>query len=101
ALLTPLVRHPQAIGLELTIYDPALDPDLSSAARLVTMLENLLVDDPALDARTVCSPGYGTEWFQLPSTVNTATSCGKLRLPTTWLQKAIAGRGVCAARKEM
>ena len=41
-LLTPLVRHPKALGLELTIYDPALDPDLSSAARLATILERVL-----------------------------------------------------------
>lgn len=38
-LLVPLVRHPRALGLELTIYDPALDPDRSSAARLVALLE--------------------------------------------------------------
>jgi arginase len=30
-LLTPLVRHPRALGLELTIYDPGLDPDRSCA----------------------------------------------------------------------
>ncbi len=41
-LLTPLVRHPRALGLELTIYDPALDPDRTSAARLVTLLERVL-----------------------------------------------------------
>jgi len=41
-LLTPLVRHPHALGLELTIYDPALDPGLACAARLVTLLEALL-----------------------------------------------------------
>jgi arginase len=41
-LLTPLVRHPQALGLELTIYDPTLDPDRTSAARLVTLLEHVL-----------------------------------------------------------
>jgi arginase len=41
-LLAPLVRHPRALGLELTIYDPALDPDRSCAARLVTLLETLL-----------------------------------------------------------
>jgi arginase len=41
-LLTPLVRHPQALGLELTIYDPAHDPDRACAARLVTLLESLL-----------------------------------------------------------
>jgi arginase len=42
-LLTPLVRHPQALGLELTIYDPTLDPDRACAARLVTLLERVLV----------------------------------------------------------
>lgn len=41
-LLTPLVRHPGALGLELTIYDPALDPDRSSAARLAALLERVL-----------------------------------------------------------
>ena len=41
-LLAPLVRHPKALGLELTIYDPALDPDRSAGARLVTLLERLL-----------------------------------------------------------
>jgi arginase len=41
-LLAPLVRHPRALGLELTIYDPALDPDRSCAERLVTLLETLL-----------------------------------------------------------
>ena len=42
-LLTPLVRHPRALGLELTIYDPGLDPDRSCATRLVSLLENVLV----------------------------------------------------------
>jgi arginase len=41
-LLTPLVRHPGALGLELTIYDPALDPDRTSAARLASLLERVL-----------------------------------------------------------
>jgi arginase len=41
-LLTPLVRNPKALGLELTIYDPALDPDGSSAARLADLLERVL-----------------------------------------------------------
>ena len=41
ALLAPLVHHPRALGLELTIYDPALDPDRSCAARLVTLLETV------------------------------------------------------------
>ena len=41
-LLTPLIHHPDAIGLELTIYDPALDPDRSSAARLANLLEKAI-----------------------------------------------------------
>jgi arginase len=51
-LLTPLVRHPRALGLELTIYDPALDPDQSCATRLVTLLENLVLGACSLDERT-------------------------------------------------
>ncbi len=38
ALLQPLVNHPSALGVELTIYDPSLDPDHSSAARLSNLL---------------------------------------------------------------
>ncbi len=41
-VLTPLVRHPRALGLSLTSYDPALDPDRSCARRLVNILEALL-----------------------------------------------------------
>jgi len=41
-LLAPLVRHPRALGMELSIYDPALDPDRACAGRLVTLLETLL-----------------------------------------------------------
>jgi len=40
-LLKPLVEHPRALGLELTIYDPALDADQSCATRLATLLETL------------------------------------------------------------
>jgi arginase len=50
-LLTPLVRDPRALGLELTIYDPGLDPDRSCATRLVSLLENLLLGSPSLDGR--------------------------------------------------
>jgi arginase len=46
-LVTPLVRHPKALGLSVTTYDPALDPDRSCARQLVTMLEALLVPDVA------------------------------------------------------
>ena len=41
-LLRPLVQHPAAIGLELTIYDPQLDPDQSSATRLTDLLVRAL-----------------------------------------------------------
>ncbi len=51
-LLTRLVRHPRALGLELTIYDPGLDPDRSCAARLVTLLEDLLLGCSSLDERS-------------------------------------------------
>ena len=42
-LLAPIVRHPKALGLSLTIYDPALDPDRSCARQLIGLLEALLV----------------------------------------------------------
>jgi arginase len=44
-LLRPLVRRPEALRLELTIYDPTLDPRGVCAERLVTLLERLLVGD--------------------------------------------------------
>jgi arginase len=50
-LLTPLVRYPRALGLELTIYDPGLDPDRSCATRLVSLLENVLLGVRTLDGR--------------------------------------------------
>jgi arginase len=50
-LLTPLARHPRALGLELTIYDPGLDPDRSCATRLASLLENVLLGTAALDGR--------------------------------------------------
>jgi arginase len=37
-LLAPLVVHPKALGLQLTIYDPALDPGLACGQRLVSLL---------------------------------------------------------------
>jgi len=40
--LSPIVHHPRALGLSLTIYDPALDPDRSGARQLVALLESLL-----------------------------------------------------------
>jgi arginase len=41
-LLAPLVRHPRALGLQLTIYDPGLDPDRSCGRLLVEILERSL-----------------------------------------------------------
>jgi arginase len=42
-LLVPLVQHPKALGLELTIYDPALDDaERSCGKRLVNLLERVL-----------------------------------------------------------
>jgi arginase len=41
AVLKPLVAHPRALGMNLSIYDPALDPDRSSARQLVGLLEHL------------------------------------------------------------
>jgi arginase len=40
-LLAPLLRHPRALGMELTIYDPMLDPDEACGRRLVGLLEQL------------------------------------------------------------
>ena len=42
-LLTPLAHHPRALGMEVTIYDPALDPGGESAVRLAALLERVLV----------------------------------------------------------
>lgn len=40
-LLMPLVRHPSALGMELTIYDPDLDPDGACASRIAGLLEQI------------------------------------------------------------
>jgi arginase len=42
ALIGPLVGHPKALGLQLTIYDPRLDPDRTCARRIVELLERVL-----------------------------------------------------------
>lgn len=42
ALLAPLVSHPRALGLQLTIYDPGLDPDRTAGTRLAGLLERVL-----------------------------------------------------------
>ena len=42
ALLAPLVDHSKALGIAVSLYDPSLDPDRSSAARLVELLAKSL-----------------------------------------------------------
>jgi arginase len=46
-LLTPLVNDPRALGLSLSIYDPALDPDRACARRLVRLLETMFASRAA------------------------------------------------------
>lgn len=41
-LLTPLVSHPRALGMQITIYDPVLDPDRRAAAALTSLLDRVL-----------------------------------------------------------
>jgi arginase len=41
-LLARLLRHPHALGLQVTIYDPNLDPHRSAAARLADLLVRAL-----------------------------------------------------------
>jgi arginase len=43
-LLSRLLRHPRALGLQVTIYDPNLDPDRGAAAQLADMLIRSLAD---------------------------------------------------------
>lgn len=42
AMLAPLVADPRALGLSLSVYDPALDPDRSGARQLVSLLALVL-----------------------------------------------------------
>jgi arginase len=41
-VLAPLVHHPSALGLDISIYDPALDADRSCARLLVNLLDRVL-----------------------------------------------------------
>ena len=45
SLLAPLVRHPNAVGIELTIYDPREDHDGRGAELLAGILERALVTE--------------------------------------------------------
>jgi arginase len=46
-LLAPLVRHPRALGMELTFYDPRLDARHACAERLIGLLVRTLGNDQA------------------------------------------------------
>jgi arginase len=48
-LLRPLVTHPRALGMNVSMYDPALDPDRSCARRLVALLGDLLAPRHGVD----------------------------------------------------
>ena len=41
ALLAPIVGHPNALGIAVTLYDPSLDQDRSCAGRLLELLDSL------------------------------------------------------------
>lgn len=44
ALLAPLIRHPKALGLQLSIYDPTLDTRGDGARQLADMLEQAFAE---------------------------------------------------------
>jgi hypothetical protein len=46
SLLNRLVREPKALGLDVTIYDPGLDPDLAAARILAGIIEQALKAHP-------------------------------------------------------
>lgn len=60
-LLAPLVRHPLALGLSLTTYDPAFDADRSGARQLVRLLEALLVSSRVLTQPACASAARGCD----------------------------------------
>jgi arginase len=49
ALVAPLASHPRALGMQITIYDPALDADRSCARQLVAFLGKVLANPRASD----------------------------------------------------
>lgn len=42
ALLVPLVSHPRALGMHVSIYDPGLDPDRRAGTVLASLLDGVL-----------------------------------------------------------
>jgi arginase len=59
-LLAPLVTHPKALGMELTIYDPKLDPGLGCAKQLIELLAELLSPHRAHGTRLTAPNAKGT-----------------------------------------
>lgn len=51
ALLAPLVRHPRAVGMELTIYDARHDQDGRGATLLADIVERAFLGDLISEAR--------------------------------------------------
>ena len=41
-LLRPLVHHPKALGMQITIYDPSLDPNRTAGTHLVALVHDTL-----------------------------------------------------------
>jgi arginase len=46
AVVGPIVRHPSALGLQLTVYDPSLDPEHRGAGVIVDLVSELLGASP-------------------------------------------------------
>ena len=42
SILAPIVAHPSALGMDLTIYDPLLDPERGAGSELVALLARIL-----------------------------------------------------------
>lgn len=59
ALLAPLLASPKAVGLELTIYDPDLDPDGRYGARLARAIEGAFADSGRFAVAADGSPRAG------------------------------------------
>jgi arginase len=60
ALVVELTSHPRALGMQITIYDPALDADRACASRLVSFVETVLagVRETSHDRANVEGPGF-------------------------------------------
>ncbi len=57
AALAVFLASPRAVGLELTVFDPDLDPDGAYARRLADALVRAFAAAGRIDARTAAQPG--------------------------------------------